>query len=119
MLNDEQHLVVPRRLFRGPRQRLLCGEQPVEAKIAGIREPVAKIGDDAGFEAVLRHDRCAWELSEAYVDSRNAASGGCRSVLRVPSQPATAMQAAAPTMPISHSAGFHPKGIWNTRSASA
>ena len=66
VLDDEQHLVVTRRLFRGPGQRLLRRQQPVEAEITGIRKPVAKIGDDAGFEVVLRHDRCARETRSKY-----------------------------------------------------
>ena len=30
-------------------------EQLVEAKVPGVSQPIAKIGDDAGFEAVVRH----------------------------------------------------------------
>jgi hypothetical protein len=50
MLDDEEHLVVPRRLAGRARQRLLRVEQPVEAQVAAVGEAIAQIGDDAGFE---------------------------------------------------------------------
>src|SRR5215831_9470288 len=127
MLDDEQHLVVPRRSLGRARERLLRREQLIEAEVARVSQLAAEIGDDPRFEPVLggiRHERVrdgsARQVYPAGLQPswRSTASGGWRSVLRVPSQPAIATQAAAPAMPTSQSCGLKPNGIWNTRSES-
>ncbi len=55
MLDDEQHLVVPRRRAAGSRQRLLRRQQLVEPQVAGVGQAVGEIGDDAGFEVARGH----------------------------------------------------------------
>ena len=55
MLDDEQHLVVPRRTLGRARQRMLRIEQPIETQVAAVREPIAQIGDNARLE--FRHSQ--------------------------------------------------------------
>ena len=59
VLDDEQHLVVPRRRVRAARQRLLRRQQPVEAQVARVGQAVGEVGDDAGFEVARGHGRGA------------------------------------------------------------
>ena len=47
MLDDEQHLVVPRRTLGRARKRLLRVEQPVEVQVAAVGQPIAQVGDNA------------------------------------------------------------------------
>jgi hypothetical protein len=54
MLDDEHQFVVARRRGARTGQRLLRVEQRVEAKIAGVRQAIAQVGDDARLE-LMRH----------------------------------------------------------------
>ncbi len=55
VLDDEQHLVVARRLPVAAGQRYLRRQQVVEAKVAAVRQAVRQVGDDAGFEIARAH----------------------------------------------------------------
>ena len=57
VLDDEQHLVVARRLPVAAGQRHLRRKQVVEAKVAAVGQAVRQVRDDAGFEIARAHGR--------------------------------------------------------------
>ena len=100
--------------------RALRGDAIRAARLA------AKRGHPAGARRRSRWSRwvecCAasrrWVYAELnHASWRSTTSGGWRSALRVPSQPASATPSAPPTIPISHTHGFQWNGIWKARSA--
>jgi len=93
-------------------------------RLPQVRTPAVRVGNgmllQVAWRISSRHCRgrgdgryrrmletnCGGSMEVAYASCRSTVSGGCRSVLRVPNQPAIATPTAPPTMPIAHTQGF-------------